>query len=78
MRIRFQADADLDGRVVRGLRRAVPEIDIRNASQKGLAGLSDLDVLRIAAEVIVSSFRRTEGLCRSILPSLQRMRGAQE
>jgi len=32
MRVRFQADADLDGRILRGLRRAVPEIDMRTAA----------------------------------------------
>ena len=49
MKLRFQADADLDGRVLRGLRRATPEIDIRTAADAGLAGLIDLEVLRLAA-----------------------------
>ena len=59
MRVRFQADADLDGRILRGLRRAAPEIDIRTASD---AGLKDPDVLRISAgsgRVLVSQDRRT-------------------
>lgn len=62
MKIKFQADTDLDGRVVRGLRRAAPEIDIRAASAAGLEGLPDPDVLRIAAEdsrVLISQDRRT-------------------
>jgi hypothetical protein len=62
MQVRFQADADLDGRVLRGLRRAAPEIDIRTAADAGLAGLPDYDVLRIAADsgrVLVSQDRRT-------------------
>ena len=62
MRVRFQADADLDGRILRGLRRAVPEIDIRTASDAGLAGLSDTEVLRISADsgrILVSQDRRT-------------------
>ena len=62
MRIRFQADADLDGRILRGLRRAAPEIDIRTASDSGLAGLQDPDVLRISADsgrILVSQDRRT-------------------
>ena len=62
MRVRFQADADLDGRILRGLRRAVPEIDFRTASDAGLCGLEDADVLRIAAEagrILVSQDRRT-------------------
>jgi hypothetical protein len=36
MRVKFQADADLDGRVIRGLQRAPPEIDIRTAADAGL------------------------------------------
>ena len=62
MRIRFQADADLDGRILRGLRRVAPQIDIRTAADARLAGLEDSDVLRIAAEsgrVLVSQDRRT-------------------
>jgi len=45
MRVRFQADADLDGRILRGLRRVAPEIDIRAAADAGLAGLKDPEVL---------------------------------
>jgi len=62
MRIRFQADADLDGRILRGLRRAVPEIDMRTAADAALAGLKDPEVLRIAADsarILVSQDRRT-------------------
>ncbi len=62
MRVRFQADADLDGRVLRGLKRAAPEIDIRTAEEAALTGLEDPEVLRIAAEsgrVLVSQDRRT-------------------
>src|SRR6266581_1363376 len=62
MRVRFQADADLDGRILRGLRRVAPEIDIRTATDAGLAGLKDPDVLRISAHsgrVLVSQDRRT-------------------
>ncbi len=50
MRVRFQADADLDGRILRGLRRAAPEIDIRSAADAGLAGVEDPGVLRIPAD----------------------------
>ena len=50
MRVRFQADADLDWRILRGLRRATPEIDIRTAAEAGLAGLWDPEVLLIAAK----------------------------
>ena len=62
MRVRFQADADLDGRILRGLRRVAPEIDILTAGHAGLAGLDDAEVLRIAAEsgrILVSQDRRT-------------------
>src|SRR5580700_7705529 len=62
MRVRFQADADLDGRILRGLRRAAPEIDIRTASDAELAGLDDAEVLRISADsgrVLVSQDRGT-------------------
>ena len=46
MKLKFQADADLDGRVLRGLRQTVPDIDIRSAADAGLAGLGDPEVLR--------------------------------
>jgi predicted nuclease of predicted toxin-antitoxin system len=62
MRVQFQADADLDARVVRGLRGRAPEIDIRTAADTGLAGLRDSQVLQIAAQsgrVLVSQDRRT-------------------
>ena len=62
MRVRFQADADLDGRILRGLRRAVPEIDMRTAADSALPGLKDPEVLRIAADsgrILVSQDRRT-------------------
>ena len=50
MRIRFQADADLDGRILRGLRRVAPEVDVQTAAEAGLAALEDSEVLRLAAE----------------------------
>jgi hypothetical protein len=62
MRVRFQADADLDGRILRGLRRAAPEIDIRTSAEAGLAGLADPEVLQIAAlsgRILVSQDRGT-------------------
>ncbi|OFW26820.1 MAG: hypothetical protein A3J28_14100 [Acidobacteria bacterium RIFCSPLOWO2_12_FULL_60_22] len=62
MKVRFQADADLDGRVLRGLRRAAPEIDIRTAAGAGLSGHQDPEVLRIAAadgRILISQDRRT-------------------
>jgi predicted nuclease of predicted toxin-antitoxin system len=62
MRVRFQADADLDGRVIRGLRRAAPGVDIRTAADAGLERLEDSEVLQIAADsgrILVSQDRRT-------------------
>src|SRR5258706_13169544 len=62
MRARFQADADLDARIIRGLKRRQPEIDFQTAEEAGLRGLSDPDVLRVAAEskrILVTHDRRT-------------------
>ena len=62
MRLKFQADADLDARVLRALKRAAPEIDVQTASEAGLEGLPDSEVLRIAAgegRVPLSQDRRT-------------------
>lgn len=62
MRIRFQADGDLDERVLRGLKRIAPEVDIRKATDAGLEGLPDREVLYIAAEsgrILISQDRRT-------------------
>jgi hypothetical protein len=61
-RVRFQPDADLDRRILRGLRRRTPEIDIRTAEEARLEGLKDPEVLRVAAasgRVLVSQDRRT-------------------
>ena len=49
MAIRFQADADLNQVIVSAVMRRVPAVDFRTATSAGLAGLSDLDVLAIAA-----------------------------
>lgn len=62
MKVKFQADADPDGRVLRGLRRAAPEIDIRSAADARLAALNDIQVLQLAAaegRVLVTQDRRT-------------------
>jgi predicted nuclease of predicted toxin-antitoxin system len=61
MRVGFQADADLDGRVLRGLRRAEPAVDIRTATDATLEGLEDSEVLQIAADsgrILVSQDRQ--------------------
>jgi predicted nuclease of predicted toxin-antitoxin system len=49
-RIRFQADADLHGAIVKGLRRLQPAIDILAADEGGLRGLLDPEVLEKAAQ----------------------------
>ncbi len=50
MSIRFQADADLNPEIGRGLRRQEPAIDFRPAAGVIADGTPDLTVLRIAAE----------------------------
>jgi len=45
MRPRFQADADLNQKIVFGLRRREPLVDFLDARQGGLIGLPDHEVL---------------------------------
>ena len=62
MKIRFQADADLDEDIVTGLIRREPAVEFQTASEAGLAGLNDQEVLSRAAEdgrLLVSHDRRT-------------------
>jgi hypothetical protein len=62
MRIIFQADADLDGRILRGLRRVAPELNMWTAAEAGLAAVEDSEVLRLAAEagrILISQDRST-------------------
>lgn len=62
MRIAFQADADLNDDIVKGVKRRVPEIDFQNARDAGLEGLEDQIVLAIAAgegRILVTHDRRT-------------------
>lgn len=62
MKIRFQADADLDEDIVTGLIRREPGIDCRTATEAGLEGLDDQQVLAQAADdgrTLVSHDRRT-------------------
>jgi len=46
---RFQADADLNQTIVLATLRREPAIDFRTATAAGLAGLSDREVLTLAA-----------------------------
>jgi len=62
MRPRFQADADFNHKVVRGLLRREPSVDFLGAYDGGVVGVADPDVLRIAAEsarILVSHDRKT-------------------
>jgi len=62
MSVRFQADADLDQDIVRGILRRQPEIDFQTATAARLEGLSDLEVLALAAnqgKILVTHDRKT-------------------
>jgi hypothetical protein len=62
MRIRFQADADLNQAIVAAVLRRLPEADFRTATDAKLGGLHDLEVLAIAARdgrLLVTSDRQT-------------------
>ncbi len=62
MSIRFLADADLNFKIVLGLRRKEPAIDFCDAKAACLVGLPDPQVLGLAAElkrVLVSHDRKT-------------------
>lgn len=62
MRVRFQADADLNQNLVRAVRRQEPAIDFRTAHEAGLQGLDDESVLALTARegrILVSHDRRT-------------------
>lgn len=62
MKIRFQADADLNEEIVSGLIRHEPSIDFQTADEANLRGLSDEDVLQKAAQenrILVTHDRRT-------------------
>lgn len=62
MKVRFQADADLNEDIVKGVLRREPGVDFRTASSAALRSLSDSEVLTLAAtdgRVLVSHDRRT-------------------
>jgi len=62
VKVRFQADADLNEDIVTGILRREPAVDFQTATAAGLRLLSDLDVLTLAARqgrVLVSHDRRT-------------------
>lgn len=62
MKIRFQADADLNEDIVLGLARLEPEVDFQTATEAALRGLPDDEVLSLAAQdnrILVTHDRRT-------------------
>jgi Domain of unknown function (DUF5615) len=61
-RAKFIADADFSDKIVAGVRRREPSIDFLNASDGGTRGLSDPEVLALAAasgRIVVSSDQKT-------------------
>jgi hypothetical protein len=62
MKVRFQADADLNAEIVAGVRRREPGIDFQTAEEANLRGLPDQSVLVLAAQehrILVTHDRRT-------------------
>ncbi len=62
MKIRFQADADLNHVIVLAVLRRDPTVDFRAATVAGLAGLADEEVLALSARdgrLLVSHDHRT-------------------
>ncbi len=62
MKVRFQADADLNEILVQAVLRREPSIDFQTAQAAGLQGLSDKDVLALAARagrLLVTHDRKT-------------------
>lgn len=62
MKVKFQADADLNEDIVTGVLRRMPEIDFQTATEAGLEGVRDEDVLTIASaenRILVTHDRKT-------------------
>ena len=62
MKVRFQADADLNQIILRALIRHEPKVDFQTATQAVLAGLTDQDVLAMAmgeGRVLVTHDQKT-------------------
>ena len=60
--IRFQADADLNRRIVRAVHRLEPAVDFRTAAEADLEGVEDPEVLALAANegrVLVTHDKKT-------------------
>ncbi|HEX5731719.1 MAG TPA: DUF5615 family PIN-like protein [Blastocatellia bacterium] len=62
MKIRFQADADLNEDIFTGVLRREPGIDFQTAEEADLRSLNDYQVLKLAADqgrVLVTHDRKT-------------------
>ena len=62
MKVRFQADANLNEVIVRAVLRREPSIEFQTAPAAGITGMGDLDVLALAAKagrLLVTHDRRT-------------------
>lgn len=62
MKIRYQADADLNQNIVTGVLRREPAIDFQTATAAKLEGVKDIEVLAIAAKekrILISHDRKT-------------------
>ena len=62
MKVRFQADADLNENIAKGVLRRQPQIDFTTANEAGFEGVPDEDVLSIAASdgrILVTHDRKT-------------------
>jgi hypothetical protein len=49
VKVRYQADADLNAEIVAGVLRREPRVDFRSAQEAGLRGVLDPEVLALAA-----------------------------
>ena len=62
MKVRFQADADLNAEIIAGVRRREPSIDFQTADNADLRRLPAPEVLALAAQedrILVTHDRRT-------------------
>lgn len=62
MKVRYQADADLNEDIVAGVQRREPDIDFQTAGEAELENLSDPEVPALAAQegrILVTHDRRT-------------------
>jgi predicted nuclease of predicted toxin-antitoxin system len=62
VKLRYQADTDLNEDIVTGVQRRAPEIDFQTAHEAQLEGLEDPDVLDAAARegrILVTHDRKT-------------------